>query len=245
MILPDVEPSTDAAADKGKGTISAATVGEAAASTINHVRPLRVEHLSGYGEARPWALDLKDDLALWREGALGWEEMSTKLLLSGPPGTGKTTFARALCNSTQIPLIVTSVASWLEPGYLGDVLQRMSAVFETAKENAPCIVFIDELDAIGSRGSGRVGDERHEHYWTTVITRVLELLDGSLKNRRGHCGCCHKPARPYRSGIASLRQAGKNMSSSRRLMPKRWRAFSRTIWVPILPPFWLPLQSMP
>ncbi|MBC7281574.1 ATP-binding protein [Hoeflea sp.] len=181
MILPDVEPSTGAAADKGKGTIPATTAGEAAASTTNHIRPRRVEHLSGYGEARPWALDLKDDLALWREGALGWEEMSTKLLLSGPPGTGKTTFARALCNSMQIPLIVTSVASWLEPGFLGDVLQRMSAVFESAKSHAPCIVFIDELDAIGSRGSGRGGDDRHEHYWTTVITRLLELLDGALR----------------------------------------------------------------
>jgi len=181
MILPDVEPSTDAAADKGKSTIPAATAGEAAASTSDHVRPLRVEHLSGYGEARPWALDLKDDLALWREGALGWEEMSSKLLLSGPPGTGKTSFARALCNTLRVPLIVSSVASWLEPGFLGDVLQRMSHVFETAKENAPCIVFIDELDAIGSRGSGRGGDDRHEHYWTTVITRLLELLDGALR----------------------------------------------------------------
>tara|TARA_R110002020_G_scaffold410770_5_gene620451 strand:+ start:20175 stop:22217 length:2043 start_codon:yes stop_codon:yes gene_type:complete len=181
IILPEAEPSTDPDADKGKGTISAATAGEATRSKSTHVRSLRVEHLSGYGEARPWALDLKDDLALWREGALGWEEMSSKMMLSGPPGTGKTTFARALCNSLQVPLIVSSVASWLEPGFLGDVLQRMSAVFETAKENAPCIVFIDELDAIGSRGSGRGGDDRHEHYWTSVITRLLELLDGALR----------------------------------------------------------------
>lgn len=180
MILPDVEPSTDAAADKPKAKLSA-KAGNATPSTSHHVRSLRVEHLSGYGEARPWALDLKDDLALWREGTLGWEEMSTKMMLSGPPGTGKTTFARALCNSLQVPLIVSSVASWLEPGFLGDVLQRMSAVFENAKANAPCIVFIDELDAIGSRGSGRGGDDRHEHYWTTVITRLLELLDGALR----------------------------------------------------------------
>jgi len=102
------------------------------------------------------------------------------MLLSGPPGTGKTTFARALCNTLQVPLIVTSVASWLEPGYLGDVLKRMSAVFEAARETAPCIVFIDEIDAIGSRGSGR--GKRDDDYWSTLITRLLELLDGALKS---------------------------------------------------------------
>lgn len=179
MILPEVEQSTDAVADKPKSAISA-TAGGAIAST-HHVRTLRVEHLSGYGEARPWALDLKEDLALWREGALGWDELSTKMLLSGSPGTGKTTFAKALCNTLNVPMIVSSVASWLEHGYLGDVLQQMSDVFETAREQAPCIVFIDELDAIGCRGGGRGGDDRHDHYWTTVITRLLELLDGALK----------------------------------------------------------------
>lgn len=140
---------------------------------------LRVETLSGYGEARGWALDLKEDLQLWRDGRLPWSEMSTKLMLSGPPGTGKTTYARALCNSLQIPLLVTSVASWLEPGYLGDVLKRMSKAFELARENAPVILFIDEVDNIGSRSAGR--REQHDDYWRSLINRLLELLDGTSK----------------------------------------------------------------
>ncbi|MCK8780771.1 ATP-binding protein [Rhizobium sp. NTR19] len=140
--------------------------------------PLTVETLSGYGEARSWALDLKNDLELWRDGAIEWEEMSTRLLLSGPPGTGKTTFARALCNSLQLPMLGTSVATWLQPSYLGDVLKRMSNAFDEAQRNAPSILFIDECDAIGSRQDNA---RDHADYWNTVIARLLELLDGAAR----------------------------------------------------------------
>lgn len=141
---------------------------------------LCVEHLAGYGDARQWALDLKTDLVLWRSKKLSWADMSTKLLLSGPPGTGKTTFARALCNSIQIPLIATSVGQWLEPGYLGDVLKRMTAAFDVAKEHEPAILLIDEIDGIGRRdgGAGRTYDD----YWISVVNRMLELLDGTAKS---------------------------------------------------------------
>lgn len=138
----------------------------------------RVETLTGYGEAAEWAMSLKADLQLWRTGELAWEEMSTKLLLSGPPGTGKTTFARALCNSLQIPLIATSVATWMEPGYLGDVLKRMKAAFEEAESMKPTILFIDELDGIGVR---RQRGEWVE-YTNDIINRALELLDGAIRS---------------------------------------------------------------
>lgn len=141
--------------------------------------PITVETLCGYGAAQAWTRDLKADLELWREGALTWPEMSTKLLLSGPPGTGKTTFARALCNTLQVPLMVTSVANWLEPGFLGDVLQRMSAAFTQASKHAPAILFIDEIDNIGSRSSA--GARQHDDYWVSLINRLLELLDGATK----------------------------------------------------------------
>ncbi len=145
----------------------------------SHSGHLLVETLSGYGDAKEWALDLKTDLEIWRDGGLGWSDMNTKLLLSGPPGTGKTTYARALCNTLQVPLLVTSVAAWLEPGYLGDVLKRMSKAFEAARGHAPSILFIDEIDNIGSRSGGR--REQYDDYWRSLINRMLELLDGASK----------------------------------------------------------------
>jgi cell division protease FtsH len=171
-----VRPVADAAAD---GSALASDDGsELPIPAPVPVQRLRVEDLAGYGEARPWALDLKSDLELYRSGRLGWREMSTKLLLSGPPGTGKTTFARALCNSLQVPLLVTSVASWLEPGYLGDVLKRMAAAFDVARHHAPAILFIDEIDNIGMRMASR---PQHDDYWVSLINRLLELLDGASK----------------------------------------------------------------
>lgn len=138
----------------------------------------RIETLTGYGEAAEWAMSLKADLDLWRAGGLAWDEMSTKLLLSGPPGTGKTTFARALCNSLQVPLVVSSVSTWLEPGYLGDVLKRMSAAFAEAESMKPAILFVDELDGIGTRRQR--GD--WAEYGNSIINRGLELLDGASRS---------------------------------------------------------------
>ena len=105
------------------------------------------------------------------------------MLLYGPPGTGKTTYAKALCNTLQVPLISTSVARWLEASNLGDVLAAISATFKYAQEHSPCILFIDEIDNIGSRNDGANGGNSHKNddYWSSLINRLLELLDGTAK----------------------------------------------------------------
>ncbi|NTI62911.1 AAA family ATPase [Agrobacterium rhizogenes] len=139
---------------------------------------LRVETLTGYGAAKDWALGLKADLADYLTGDLAWSQMSTKLLLSGPPGTGKTTFARALCNTLQIPLVVTSVSTWLQGEYLHDVLDRMAGTFAEARRHAPCILFIDEVDGIGKRAPA---SRSYADYWNACVNKLLELLDGALK----------------------------------------------------------------
>ncbi|MGD9811198.1 MAG: ATP-binding protein [Sphingobium sp.] len=149
------------------------------AASSKATMPVRVETLTGYGLARDWALALKDDLVLWKKDALLWSQMSTRLLLAGPPGTGKTTFARALGNSLRLPVYATSVGTWLELSYLGDVLARMAAAFAEAEANAPCILFIDEVDGIGRRSHGKRGE--HDDYWNSIVNRALELMDGAIK----------------------------------------------------------------
>nr|WP_313708945.1 ATP-binding protein [Brucella intermedia] len=149
-----------------------------AESLVCHTQALYVENLSGYGESVDWALALKDDLALWTSGSLAWSDMSTRLLLSGPPGTGKTTFARALCNSLRIPVLATSIATWLRMGHLGDVLLRMKSAFEEAASHAPVILFIDEIDSIGRRQDP---SRDYADYWNAVVNQLLELMDGAIK----------------------------------------------------------------
>lgn len=138
----------------------------------------RIETFSGCDEARDWALSLAVDLPLWQAGDLHWEEMSTKLLLSGPPGTGKTMFARSLCNSLQIPMFSTSMATWLEPSHLGDVVRRIKRAFAEAVTHHPAILFIDEIDGIGRRTDFT---RDYADYWNALVNCLLELLDGAAR----------------------------------------------------------------
>ncbi|MCJ8506772.1 AAA family ATPase [Rhizobium lemnae] len=140
-----------------------------------------LQDMFGYGQAKDWGLELAQDLVDWQRGKIDWSEVDTGIILSGPPGVGKTQFAAALARQCNVPIIATSLARWQARGHLGDLLKAMRADFEKAKESAPCILFCDELDSFGDRNSFSADNK---DYSTQVVNGFLELLDG-LDGREG------------------------------------------------------------
>ncbi|CAN7420681.1 ATP-binding protein [Phyllobacterium sp. LjRoot231] len=151
-----------------------------------------LKDLHGLGEAGQWGEELAIDLADWKFGKIGWAEVDRGILLSGPPGTGKTTFAGALARTCGAHLVIASLARWQSMGHLGDLLKAMRASFNSARINTPSILFIDEIDAVGDRDKA-TGDNRQYHI--EVVSGLLEQLDGAEK-REGVVvvGACNNPA---------------------------------------------------
>ena len=97
------------------------------------------------------------------------------ILLVGPPGTGKTLLARAVAGEARVPFFTISGSDFVEM-FVGVGASRVRDLFEQAKKNAPCIVFIDEIDAVGRhRGAGHGGghDEREQ-----TLNQLLVEMDG-------------------------------------------------------------------
>ncbi|MFT2215653.1 AAA family ATPase [Rhizobium giardinii] len=155
----------------------------------------RLDISKGFGDASVWALELKKDLQDWRDGKLDWSEVDKGCLLYGPPGTGKTRFAAALAAECEMHLEATSISKWQssKDGHLGDMLKAMYRAFAAAKENAPCLLFLDEFDSIGDRAKFA---SRHADYSTQVVNGLLECLDG-VEGREGVVviGACNHPQR--------------------------------------------------
>lgn len=131
-----------------------------------------LDELPGYDELKAWARSVRGDIELWRRGGLDWAMVSRGALLSGPPGTGKTAFAAAFANSCGFQLVIASVGSWQAAGHLDDTLVAMRAAFVTAARAGGAVLFVDEIDGIGNRGS-LSGD--NAQYWRVVINEFLAL----------------------------------------------------------------------
>ena len=100
--------------------------------------------------------------------------MPKGILLVGPPGTGKTMLAKAVAGEANVPFFSMSGSEFVEM-FVGMGASKVRDLFRQAKENAPCIVFIDEIDAIGKKRDGQVGgnDEREQ-----TLNQLLTEMDG-------------------------------------------------------------------
>ena len=101
-------------------------------------------------------------------------QMPKGVLLVGPPGTGKTMLAKALAGEASVPFFSISGSEFVEM-FVGMGASKVRDLFRQAKEKAPCIVFIDEIDAIGKKRDGQIGgnDEREQ-----TLNQLLTEMDG-------------------------------------------------------------------
>jgi cell division protease FtsH len=157
----------------GRGAMS---FGKSRARLLTRTKtPVTFEHVAGIDEAREEVQEiiefLKDPKRFQRLGG----RIPKGVLLVGPPGTGKTLLARAIAGEAQVPFFSISGSDFVEM-FVGVGASRVRDMFEQGKKNAPCIIFIDEIDAVGrSRFSGIGGghDEREQ-----TLNALLVEMDG-------------------------------------------------------------------
>ena len=122
------------------------------------------------------------------------------VLLMGPPGTGKTLLARAIAGEADVPFFSISGSDFVEM-FVGVGASRVRDLFEQGKKNAPCIIFIDEIDAVGRhRGAGLGGghDEREQ-----TLNQLLVEMDGFESNDGVILIAADQPARRPGPGAAA------------------------------------------
>jgi cell division protease FtsH len=135
---------------------------------------VRFTDVAGVDEAKEELVEVIDFLKTpARFGRLG-AKLPKGVLLVGPPGTGKTLLARAVAGEAGVPFFLISGSDFVEM-FVGVGAARVRDLFEQAKQKAPCIIFVDELDALGkARGIGPVTHEEREQ----TLNQLLVELDG-------------------------------------------------------------------
>jgi cell division protease FtsH len=133
------------------------------------------EDVAGADEEKQELVELVEFLKDPRRFAALGARIPKGVLLVGPPGTGKTLLARAVAGEAGVPFFTISGSDFVEM-FVGVGASRVRDLFENAKKNAPCIIFIDEIDAVGrQRGAGLGGghDEREQ-----TLNQLLVEMDG-------------------------------------------------------------------
>jgi cell division protease FtsH len=151
-------------------------VGKSKAKEYKHEKStgVKFDDVAGQDEAKESLVELVDLLKHPEK----YQEIGAKqpkgALLVGPPGTGKTLLAKALAGETRVPFYSISGSEFVEM-FVGVGASRVRDLFENAKKHAPCIIFIDEIDAIGKSRDNQLGsnDEREQ-----TLNQLLSEMDG-------------------------------------------------------------------
>ena len=157
-------------------------VGKAKAQVYDKDAPKRVtfKDVAGLEEAKVEVMEIVDFLRKPEK----YRDLGAKIpkgaLLVGPPGTGKTLLAKAVAGEANVPFLSISGSDFVEM-FVGVGASRVRDLFEQAKQKAPCIVFIDEIDAIGrarGKNAGFSGNDEREN----TLNHVLTEMDGFQTN---------------------------------------------------------------
>ena len=139
---------------------------------------IRFDDVAGEDEAKENLKEIVDYLHDPRKYSDVGASMPKGVLLVGPPGTGKTMLAKAVAGEAGVPFFAMSGSEFVEM-FVGMGASKVRDLFKQAKEKAPCIVFIDEIDAIGKKREGQLGgnDEREQ-----TLNQLLTEMDGFDSN---------------------------------------------------------------
>ena len=160
----------------GKNALSFGAPGRSNARVyVQSTKGIRFSDVAGEDEAKENLSEIVDYLHNPQKYTEAGASMPKGLLLVGPPGTGKTMLAKAVAGEADVPFFSISGSEFVEM-FVGMGASKVRDLFKQAEEKAPCIVFIDEIDAIGQkRNSGSMGgnDEREQ-----TLNQLLTEMDG-------------------------------------------------------------------
>ena len=141
---------------------------------VKSTEGIHFDDVAGEDEAKENLAEIVDYLHNPKKYTDAGASMPKGLLLVGPPGTGKTMLAKAVAGESGVPFFSISGSEFVEM-FVGMGASKVRDLFKQAKEKAPCIVFIDEIDAIGKKRDGQVGgnDEREQ-----TLNQLLTEMDG-------------------------------------------------------------------
>ena len=162
------------------GGSQALSFGRSRAKMLSENRPkVTFADVAGVDEAKEELAEIVDFLKYPKKYQSLGARIPKGVLLLGPPGTGKTLLARAIAGEAGVPFLSISGSDFVEM-FVGVGASRVRDLFDQAKKSAPCIVFIDEIDAVGrQRGAGLGGghDEREQ-----TLNQLLVEMDGFDQN---------------------------------------------------------------